>query len=253
MTARFDGDDWPMSRRRRIKLTIFIWARKVVVPLLRLLIGMRIEGLEHVPRRGGALVVANHLHNADPILLIAAFPRPVFFMAKKEVWGVPIARFFAELSGAFPVDRGAPDRAALRHAELEIADGWLVGLFPEGTRSTTGGLKEVYSGVALIAMRTGAPIIPTAIYGTEVLPFNGQKGRRRGRGRPQVRVRMGKPFHLPPRQEGERRRSLDELTDLMMIEVAKLLPPQYRGIYADRVAAADQTPERAPDAAVPGA
>ncbi|MDI3339116.1 MAG: lysophospholipid acyltransferase family protein [Sphaerobacter sp.] len=237
------GDDaWPMSRRRRIKLALFRGARVIVIPLLRLLLGMRIEGLEHVPPRGGALVVANHLHNADPILLVAAFPRPVFFMAKKEVWKVPVARFFAELAGAFPVDRGTADRRALRQAERELADGWLVGVFPEGTRSTTGGLKDVYPGVALIALRSGAPIIPTAIWGTESLPFNGAKGRRRKRGWPQVRVRIGKPFHLPPPQPGTRP-DLAALTDLMMIEVARLLPPEYRGRYADRV---DDTGEAAP-------
>ncbi|MBX5444601.1 1-acyl-sn-glycerol-3-phosphate acyltransferase [Sphaerobacter sp.] len=248
MTTGGSPDDaaWPESRRRRIKLALFRGARVIVLPLLRLLLGMRIEGLENVPPRGGALVVANHLHNSDPILLIAAFPRPVFFMAKSDVWRVPVARWFAELSGAFPVERGRPDRKALRHAEQELARGWLVGVFPEGGRSTTGALKSPYPGVALIAARSRVPIIPTAIWGTEVLPFNGKKGRRKGKGWPKVRVRMGKPFYLPEGTGDGSRPDLATLTDLMMIEVAKLLPPEYRGIYADRVAEAAAEPHPSP-------
>lgn len=230
------ADAWPRPRTwRRIKIWMFLAARAVVVPILRLLIGFRIEGLENLPRRGPALMVANHLHNADPILLIAAFTRPILWMAKKEVFSVPIIRWIARQAGAFPVDRGKPDRSALRRAEMLLSEGMIVGLFPEGTRSITGAISVVHPGVAMIAVRTGVQIIPTAIWGTEVLPLNGRKGRRPGRGRPRVTVRIGKPFHLPSRAPGAARPSLETLTDLMMIEVAKLLPRQYRGIYADRV------------------
>ncbi len=226
-------DEWPMSRMRRFKIILFTAARMVVVPLLRLILGMQIEGLENVPRRGPALVVCNHLHNADPVLMVAAFPRPVLFMAKREVFGVPVVRWFARQAGAFPVERGTADRAALRHAERLLAEGMLVGVFPEGTRSTTGALKEPFPGVALIATRSRVPIIPAAIWGTETLPFNGKKGRR-GKRKP-VRVRIGTPFCLPERAPGERRPNLDELTDLMMAQIARLLPPEYRGVYAERV------------------
>lgn len=240
MTASSERQDdlWPLWRR--LKLQLFIQARKVVVPLLRLAIGLRIEGLENVPRQGGALMISNHLHNSDPILLVAAYPRPIFFMSKKEVFGVPVVRWFARQSGAFPIDRGHADRGALRQAEFHLAEGMIVGVFPEGTRTTTGGLKEVFPGVALIAQRAKCPIIPTAIFGTETLPLNGAKGRRRGSGRTQVTVRIGRPFTLPERRPGEPRPDLAMLTDAMMIEVAKLLPPRYHGIYAERMAALDR-------------
>lgn len=228
-----DPGSW--RRWRRVKIWLFESLRRVVVPALRLLIGLHIEGLEHVPPRGPALVVSNHLHNADPILLVAAYPRPLLWMAKKEVFAVPVISWIARQAGVFPVDRGTPDRGALRHAEYLLDDGLLVGVFPEGTRSTTASLKSVHPGVALIAVRSGAPILPTAIFGTEVLPFNGHKGRRPSHGRPRVTVRIGRPFHLPERLPGERRPDLAELTDLIMVEVARLLPPSYRGIYAERV------------------
>ncbi|MFN3336921.1 MAG: lysophospholipid acyltransferase family protein, partial [Thermomicrobium sp.] len=123
---------WRLSRRRKIKTLIFLTARLFVVPLLRLLIRFRIEGLQNVPQRGPAIVAANHLHNADPVLIIAALTRPVLFMAKKELFAVPVVRWFVRQSGAFPVDRGKPDRQALRHAERLLHEGMLVGIFPEG-------------------------------------------------------------------------------------------------------------------------
>lgn len=200
-----------------------------------MLIGFRIEGIENVPTHGPALVISNHLHNSDPILLVAAYPRPLLWMAKKEVFGVPFVGWVADCAGAFPVDRGHADRQALRNAERLLSEGFIVGVFPEGTRSVTGGLKDVYPGVAIIAARSGVPIIPTAIFGTEGLPFNGRKGRRQGAGRPRVIVRMGKPFYLPQRSSNAKRQNMAELTDMMMLHVAELLPERYRGIYADRV------------------
>src|SRR5919202_504397 len=131
---------------RRFRFGLYRMARPPVLALLRLTIGFRIEGLENVPRDGGALVISNHLHNLDPILLVAAFPRPVQFMAKKEVFPVPVVGWIARQAGAFPIDRGAVDRAALRYAEGLLERGSLVGIFPEGTRSTTGGIRESHAG-----------------------------------------------------------------------------------------------------------
>ncbi len=220
---------------RVFRLCLYLFARPFVLAAFRALIGFKIEGLENVPKHGAALIISNHLHNSDPILLVAAFPRPLLWMAKKEVFDVPFVGWVADSAGAFPVDRGQADRQALRNAERLLSEGFVVGVFPEGTRSVTGGLKDVYPGVAIVASRSNVPIIPTAIFGTEVLPFNGSKGRKQGRGRPQVTVRMGKPFYLPARETGSKRQSMADLTDIMMIHLAELLPPEYRGIYADKL------------------
>ncbi|TVR74740.1 MAG: 1-acyl-sn-glycerol-3-phosphate acyltransferase [Sphaerobacteraceae bacterium] len=194
---------------------------------------LKVEGLENVPKSGGALMVSNHLHNVDPVLLEAVFPRPVRFMAKKEVFSIPFAEWVARMTDSFAVDRGNPDRAALRHAQTRLLGGVIVGMFPEGTRSTTGGLKDVFPGAAAIALRANVPVIPTAIIGTDTLPGNGSKPRRPGPRR--VTVRIGKPFYLHRETEDGSRPDLAEITDQMMIEVARLLPENYRGIYADRV------------------
>jgi 1-acyl-sn-glycerol-3-phosphate acyltransferase len=228
---------------RAFRLSLYLFARPFVLAAFRALIGFRIDGIENVPKHGPALVISNHLHNSDPILLVAAYPRPLLWMAKKEVFGVPFIGWVADSAGAFPVDRGQADRQALRNAERLLNEGFIVGVFPEGTRSVTGGLKDVYPGVAMIAARSGAPIIPTAIFGTEVLPFNGKKGRKRFAGHPQVTVRMGEPFHLPKRQPGDKRPNMAELTDFMMLKVAALLPEEYRGIYSERLKQATESAE----------
>jgi 1-acyl-sn-glycerol-3-phosphate acyltransferase len=199
----------------------------------KLTIRLKVEGMENVPQSGAAVMVSNHMHNVDPVLLEAVFPRPVRFMAKKEVFSVPFASWVARMTDSFPVDRGAPDRQALRAAQDRLNDGAIVGLFPEGTRSTTGGLKDVFPGAAAIALRANAPVIPTAVIGTDTLPFNGSKPRRPGKW--QVTVRIGEPFYLNRDAVDGQKPDLAELTDQMMVEVARLLPKDYQGIYADRV------------------
>uniref|UniRef100_A0A7C5VVH5 1-acyl-sn-glycerol-3-phosphate acyltransferase n=1 Tax=Thermomicrobium roseum TaxID=500 RepID=A0A7C5VVH5_THERO len=227
---------WRLSRRRKIKTLIFLTARLFVVPLLRLLIRFRIEGLQHVPRIGPAIVAANHLHNADPVLIIAAFTRPVLFMAKKELFAVPVVRWFVRQSGAFPVDRGRPDRQALRHAERLLHEGMLVGIFPEGTRSITGELQPPHPGVGLLIRRNPfVPVLPVAIWGTEVLPFNGAKGRKPLRGWPRVTVRIGAPITVMLRTPEGRERSAEEIADDVMLAIAQLLPEEYRGLYRERL------------------
>jgi 1-acyl-sn-glycerol-3-phosphate acyltransferase len=222
-----------MSLERRWKHAVFLGARVVIVPLLRLTLRMRIYGLKNVPRRGGALVICNHLDWFDPVLLLAASPRPILFMAKAEFLGYRVLRWFAFQAGAFPVRRGQPDRAALRHAQSRLAVGMLVGMFPEGTRSSTGGLKDPFPGASLIAVRSNAPVIPCALIGTEDLPLSGINDERQKR-YPRISAIFGEPFMLRLVRDDGSKFSLDELTDAMMIEIARLLPEQYRGIYADR-------------------
>lgn len=223
-----------LSLRRRWKHLVYYSLRVWVVPLLGIFIRLRIYGLKNVPKTGGALIVSNHVHNADPVLIVSGCSRPVHFLAKAEIWDVPVIRWIAQQAGAFPVRRGTADRKAIRKATEVLNDGLLVGGFPEGTRSVHG-LTKAFGGIGLIATHSGAPIIPVGITGTHDLPGNGAKQQARTRIWPKVTIVFGEPFHLESHKPDGTRWSLEEHADAMMIEIAKILPKSYRGIYADRV------------------
>lgn len=211
--------------------------RAVLLLLCRVFVGMRITGLENVPASGGVLVVANHLHNADPVLISIAFPRPLHFMAKKELFDIPVIGWVISHVGTFPVDRGRADRTAIRRAQATLEQGIALGIFPEGTRSRTRRIERVHTGVGMLALRGNAPVLPVAITGSERLPGNGARPKRVRDDAPPppflgVRVVIGEPFTLPNRDDG-RRMSTDEATEFVMRRVAALLPPAYRGIYSE--------------------
>lgn len=218
----------------RAKYVIYLTARGFFLVLFRVIFRMRVYGLKNIPPGGGALMISNHVHNADPVLMMAACPRPTHFMAKEEMWKVPGVRWIADKSGAFPVRRGTADRAALRKADAILHDGRLVAAFPEGTRSVTGGLTKAFPGVSLIATHSGAPLIPIAVLGTEDLPGNGAKQKKRDRIWPNTKVVFGEPFHLQTHKPDGSRWPLEELSDAMMIEIARIMPVSYRGVFASR-------------------
>lgn len=227
--------DKRLSPMRRFKHGLFLLARSIVLPVLWFGVRLRVTGHENVPRSGGAVVIANHLGWFDPPIIDAACPRPILFMAKEEFMSYPVLRWFARQAGAFPVKRGTADRQSLHHAQKLIAEGMLVGMFPEGTRSKTGALQRAFPGASLVVARSEALVIPCVTIGTEDLPMSGNRNRgRRGRRWPRVRTHFGEPFTLVTKKPDGGRYSLDELTDAMMIELARMLPPEYRGVYADR-------------------
>lgn len=197
--------------------------RALLLLVAKLLIGLKVEGLHHVPDNGPVLVVTNHRHNADPVLLAIAFPRALYFMAKSELFGNRYLGTLIRFAGAFPVERQTADRKAIRYAGRVLAQGEAVAMFPEGTRSLTGRLGVGQPGAGLIALMSKAPILPVAIAGTETLPGNGlasspPSGRMRG-----ATIRFGAPFLLPATSSTGRVTS-QEATDAMMAAVAALLP-----------------------------
>ncbi|MGB3329870.1 MAG: lysophospholipid acyltransferase family protein [Thermomicrobiales bacterium] len=210
--------------------------RWVLYGLLRLVFGMRVEGAGNVPAKGGVLLVSNHLCNADPVFVSVGCPRPAHFMAKKELFEIPVFRHVMRWFGEFPVDRGAADRGAIRRALATLDQGIALGMFPEGTRSTSGALKQALPGAGLIALRGKAPIVPVAVIGTEKLPLLGSKALGASwRGFRGARIVFGEPFTIPETIDGKRTTS-DQATDLMMRQIAALLPERYRGVYAEAVA-----------------
>lgn len=193
-----------------------IVVRAGLIGMAKPLVRLRIGGLENVPAEGPVLVAANHLHNADPVLLAMAFPRVLYFMAKRELFGNAALGGIIRWAGAFPVDRGKADRAAIRHAEALLADGHAVAMFPEGTRSRTGRLGSGQPGAGLILLRSGVPLVPAAITGTDRLP-----------GGPGVTIRFGEPRMILP-ADASRRMTSVETTERIMTAIAELLPDSYR-------------------------
>jgi len=232
-------DDIPDLRRGTFQGRTRRWLRAVLLLILRPLLRLRIEGLEHVPPDGAVLVVANHLHNADPVLLEIVFPRALHFMAKRELFGLPLIGWIIRRAGAFPVDRGRADRTALRLAQANLDQGIPVGMFPEGTRSPSRRLRPALPGAGLVALRAGVPILPVAITGTERLPLNGTKGQLAAGARPPdpghagIRIRFGAPIHLAD-ESGSGKLGVRAATEQMMAAIAALLPPDYRGVYGER-------------------
>lgn len=193
---------------------------------------VEIVGAQNMPRRGGVIVVSNHLNNADPGLVGGFLPRRVVFMAKDEMFQWPLFGGYVRLIGAFPVRRLEADLRALRKAVQVLRRGEVLVMFPEGTRSKTGSMGRGHPGTAMVALRTGAPILPVAITGTEVVRLPGDFFRPFRRTR--VRMVVGEPFLLPPvsRPKAE---DIERCTDIIMSRIAALLPPQYRGHYKDAV------------------
>jgi 1-acyl-sn-glycerol-3-phosphate acyltransferase len=192
--------------------------------LLHIVGGARVEGLEHVPRQGPFIMVVNHRSLADPPILGWAVGhqvrRVVHFMAKEEMRRWPIIGWLADRSGVFFVRRGEGDRSAQRAALRLLAEGRPIAIFPEGTRSRDGKLRPAKPGAALLAIRSGAPLLPVAISGTERL-FPGHS---RVPHRTRVVVRIGPIFTLDHLLTGRiPRELLSQGTDRIMGEIAGLL------------------------------
>ena len=204
----------------------YYFAKVLIIGLLKLLTRWQIRGGENIPTRGPLLIVANHLSLADPPLLGVSLSRKVFFMAKQELFRFRLAGYFIGSLGAFPVHRGRMDRQAIRQAHQVLVDNSALVMFPEGTRSENSQLRSAFPGPALIAVHSGAPILPVGITGTE--RFKGVDWLLH---RPRVIVNVGRPFY--PSVVGRRptKAELTQLTSLIMDHIAGLLPPKYRGCY----------------------
>ena len=135
----------------------------LVFPIFRFLFRGATLGISNLPRTGGVVVVSNHGSHLDPPILGHALGRPVAFMAKSELFMVPILSSIISACGAYPVKRGGGDREALRTASNRLIEGWATGVFLDGTRQNNGRVNDPKAGAALLAARTGCPILPVAI------------------------------------------------------------------------------------------
>ncbi|AKZ54362.1 putative acyltransferase [Streptomyces ambofaciens ATCC 23877] len=222
---------------------MFYYVLKYVLlgPLLRLLFRPRIEGLDHVPASGAAIIAGNHLSFADHFLMPAVLRRRITFLAKAEYFTGPgikgrLTAFFFRSAGQIPVDRSGKEagRAAIREGLGVLGKDELLGIYPEGTRSHDGRLYKGKVGVAVMALRAGAPVVPCAMIGT----FEAQPpGRKIPKLHPVV-IRFGEPldFSRYAGMEGEKA-VLRAITDEIMYAVLTLSGQEYVDRYAADVKA----------------
>ena len=204
-----------------------LWVWRIGYPPVRALASLlapwRIEGAERVPANGPFVVVTNHVNWKDPPWIEFALGRAIRYMAKREVFAVPVMGFVLRGIGCFPVRRGEADRGALATALAVLAAGQPLGYFPEGHRSESGALIRAKPGISLIAERSEALIVPIGVIGT--------KEARLGRfWRRDITIRVGEPFrardlrHAPAGDP-------QVIADAIMRRIAALLPTEMRGVY----------------------
>lgn len=213
----------------RLLVRIFYYLNLLWVRALLMLVTSRdVQGRENVPRKGPLIVASNHLSNGDPPILTVAIPRQIAWMAKAEWFKTPVIGRLFRMAGMIPVRRFEADLQALRRSQQVLRAGGALAMFPEGTRGGDKGLRAGEPGTALIALRTGTPIVPIAIWGTEHVKLPRDVVRRT-----RAHVRFGKPFTL---EASSRRITRDDVargTETIMREIAALLPERYRGVYAE--------------------
>jgi 1-acyl-sn-glycerol-3-phosphate acyltransferase len=193
-------------------------------------VDLRVQGLEFVPRAGPLIVAINHTSFLDPMLVGAVMPRDVVMMAKAEAFHERFLGPLVKWYGAFPIHRGEVDREALKKALEVLRAGEALLMAPEGTRSPDGQLQRGYDGLAMIAARTQAPILPFAIAGVRPFSTNFKRFKRT-----RVNINIGEPYLPVSDASKPGRERLAALTDDLMLRLARLLPPEQRGPYAERV------------------
>jgi len=219
---------------------LFYWFLKWIAlgPMLRVVFRPRATGLENVPEEGPGILASNHLSYADWLFMPLTVPRRVSFVAKAEYFTGPgikgwLQKTFFSGSGQIPIDRSGANAAegALISAKRVLDRGELFGIYPEGTRSHDGRLYRGKTGVARLALESGAPVIPVAVVGTDVVAPPGKKFGRFTR----PVVRFGKPLDFS-RYEGMEndRFILRSITDEIMYEIMRLSGQEYVDVYATR-------------------
>jgi len=183
-----------------------------------------------VPLHGPLILVCNHVNFLDaPLVYSHLQPRPVTGFAKVETWDNPLMGLLFDLWGAIPIQRGEPDRSALERGLAALEQGKILAISPEGARSGDGRLKRGHPGVALIALKSGTPLLSLVYYGGESIYQNVRQFQRTD-----FHIRVGRKFRIELGGQKVSRPLRQQITDEIMIQLALLLPEEYRGVYAGR-------------------
>lgn len=165
-------------------------SRALITWPLRWMFHIELIGTENVPTHGPAIIASNHSSNLDPPLICQAFPGYMCWMGKVEIMEAPVIGWYLKKVGAFPVRRGEADRGAIRRARELLDQGYVIAMFPEGTRQRQGHLGQAQAGVGLLALTPGVPVIPVRLRGNDQIVRNGRLHR------PKVTITIGPPIDL---------------------------------------------------------
>jgi 1-acyl-sn-glycerol-3-phosphate acyltransferase len=192
----------------RLDRLVYGATRWVIIAVGTVLFRVKIEGRNHIPSAGACVVAPVHRSNLDTPLLAFVTPRRMRFMGKDSLWRSPLAWYFTALGG-FPVVRGTADRDALRACQTILERGEPLVVFPEGTRRSGEKIEDLFDGPAFLSARTGAPIVPIGIGGSEgVMPRGAKLPRPK-----QLTIVIGPPIHPPVNDGRVPRRVIRELTE----------------------------------------
>lgn len=189
-------------------MTFYTFAKSVVSFIFKPLYRIEAIGAENFPKEGGVLLCSNHISNFDPIVVGIMIKRDVYYMAKEELFDLPLFGKIVEMCRAFPVKRGMSDREALRKGLKVLKEGHVLGLFPEGTRSKTGELGKGLAGAGFFALKSDAAVVPCAVIG----PYKSFR---------KLKMVYGKPIDMVELRKT--RASAEQVTELIMSEIHKLI------------------------------
>ena len=214
----------PDPRERLYSYPIYGFCKGVCRIVSTLMFDLKVEGIEHVPRRGGALLISNHQSYLDPVLVGVQLQRHVSFIAKSQLFEMPVLSWLIPRLNTFPVRRGESDVSAIKEALRRVHEGQILTMFPEGTRSLDGNLLPIQAGIALMVKRAEAPVIPAVVDGSRNAWGRGTKFPKVA----PVRVMYGPPLELGKKKGAEVVTLIGETFARMMGELRQRYPELRR-------------------------
>ena len=201
-----------MNRYSERGYKIFFKIRPFFVKLLR----VKVSGIENIPLTGGCILAANHRSNLDPFVLNSISPRPILFMAKEELFKIPVLGWFIKKAGAIPVKRNKRDIGALKKASEALKNGECVGIFPEGHRAKPKEFRKPQSGVGLLVSKNNVPVVPIRIEGTDdVFPVGAKFPKLF---KYDINIRIGKPIIF----DNDERYTYQDIANIIMEHIKSL-------------------------------
>ncbi|MBI4791065.1 MAG: 1-acyl-sn-glycerol-3-phosphate acyltransferase [Chloroflexi bacterium] len=196
--------------------------------IFRIILRLDVRGLENVPRDGPLIIAISHSSFLDPLLAGAYTPRDVTPMAKSEAFGLPVIGWIVRAYGAFPVRRGEVDIGAFKTALQILSAGGAMVIAPEGHRSESGDLQKGREGAIMLSLRSGAPILPVAVWGGKAIWKNLSRLRRT-----EMKLYVGEPIIPAAIGAKPTRERMADMAHELMVRIASMMPPEVRGYYSD--------------------